>query len=60
MLSDDFSFFLKDIPGCYFRLGVKKKNGDTSPSLHNEWFDIDERSLPIGASILAYTALLNL
>jgi amidohydrolase len=60
MLGDDFSFFLKDIPGCYFRLGVKKPDGDTAPSLHNEGFDIDERSLSIGASILAYTALLNL
>ncbi len=60
MLGDDFSFFLKDISGCYFRLGVKKPDGDTAPNLHNERFDIDERSLSIGASILAYTALLNL
>ncbi len=60
MLGDDFSFFLRGIPGCYFRLGVKKPEGETAHTLHNERFDIDESALPIGASILAYAALLSL
>jgi len=60
MLGDDFSFFLRDIPGCYFRLGVRKPDGETADSLHNERFDIDECALPVGASILAYAALLSL
>lgn len=60
MLGDDFSFFLRDIPGCYFRLGVKKPESETAHTLHNDRFDIDESALPIGASILAYAALLSL
>jgi amidohydrolase len=60
MLGDDFAFFLDEIEGCYFRLGTSSPDGERSPGLHNERFDIDDRSLPIGASILAYVALLSL
>jgi len=60
MLGDDFAFFLNEIPGCYFRLGAKNPNWEKVPTLHSDRFDLDERSLPIGASILAHAALLSL
>lgn len=60
MLGDDFALFLNEIPGCYFRLGAKKPNWETVPTLHSDRFDLDERSLPIGACILAHAALLSL
>lgn len=60
MLGDDFAFFLNEIPGCYFRLGAKNPNWERVPSLHGDRFDLDERSLPIRACILAHATLLNL
>jgi amidohydrolase len=52
---DDFSYFSQKIPSCYFILGVG--NGDCSKKLHTANFDIDENALPIGAAILAESAI---
>lgn len=60
MLGDDVAFFLEKIDGCLFRLGTSSLDWKKPPSLHHERFDIDDRSLPIGASILAYVSLLSL
>lgn len=60
MGGDDFAFFLEKIPGCYFRLGTKNPNSEVIHNLHNGHFDIDERSLHLGAAILAHTALITL
>lgn len=57
MGGDDFAFFLEKIPGCYFHLGTKNPKWEVSHDLHNGLFDIDERALPLGAAILAHTAL---
>ncbi len=60
MGGDDFSFFLQEIPGCYFFLGTKKPGSRVIHELHNGRFDIDERAIPLGAGILAHLALLSL
>ncbi|MBU0478905.1 amidohydrolase [bacterium] len=55
MVSEDFSFYQKEIPGVYFWLGVKK---DKNPvALHNGNFNFDEDILPVGTSLLAECAL---
>jgi amidohydrolase len=56
--AEDFSCFTKLVPGAMFVLGCQI---DGSPrQLHNPFFDLDERSLPIGAAMLAETALRQL
>ncbi len=60
MGGDDFAFFLKEVPGCYFNLGTEDPNSDTIYSLRNGHFEIDERSLDLGAAILARTTLITL
>lgn len=60
MGGDDFAFFLKEIPGAYFKFGAKNPDSEMACALHNDHFDIDERCLPLGAAILAYTALITL
>jgi len=57
MGGDDFAFFLNEVPGCYFFLGMKSPDSERVHPLHHGQFDIDERSLPIGAAILAHSAL---
>ncbi|MFH1904065.1 MAG: M20 family metallopeptidase [bacterium] len=55
MVSEDFSFYQKEIPGVYFWLGVKR---DKNPiALHNGNFNFDEDILPAGTSLLAECAL---
>jgi len=57
MGSEDFAFYLKQVPGAMFRLGVADGNRGKSP-LHTPTFDIAEEALATGAKVLARTAAL--
>jgi len=52
MGGEDFAFYLNQVPGAMFRLGCAPL-GVPGASLHSPCFDLDERSLAIGASVLA-------
>jgi amidohydrolase len=56
MKGEDFSVLAAHVPGCYMRLGTGSP-GEPPRKHHDAQFDIDERALPIGAAILAETAL---
>ena len=51
MASEDFSFMLDRVPGCYVNLG----NGDTEGAceVHNPGYDFNDEALPLGASFFA-------
>ena len=52
MGGEDFSYYLQKIPGCFFFVGsAPDKNNILSTPHHCSHFDIDERSLLIGASV---------
>ena len=51
MGSEDFSYFLKEVPGCFAWIG----NGE-SASLHNPNYDFNDSILAIGSSFLASIA----
>jgi amidohydrolase len=53
--AEDFGCFSEVAPGAMFSLGCKIEGDERH--LHNPRFDIDERCLPVGAAILAETAL---
>jgi amidohydrolase len=55
MGGEDFAFYLKHVPGAMFRLGCASDESNSHP-LHSPYFDIDERSLPIGAKVLSVAA----
>jgi len=57
MGGEDFSGYLKQAPGCLLRIGVAPADGPRH-FLHTPLFDIDERALPIGAKLLARSAVL--
>ena len=48
MGAEDFSYYLRDIPGCYVRIGTRGADGEYIP-LHSPLFDIDEEVLKVGA-----------
>ncbi len=57
MGGEDFAVYIDHIRGAQFRLGCAGPNGDW-PLLHSPIFDVDETAIPLGARILARTALL--
>lgn len=54
--SDDVSVLLDAVPGCYMMVGASIDDGQTRHH-HSPTFDIDERSLDIGAIALAASAV---
>ena len=56
MGSEDFSFYLEQVPGAMIRLGCASARAGGSP-LHTPTFDIDEEALRIGAKTLARAAV---
>lgn len=55
MGAEDFGYFIQDIPGAMFYLGCDIE-GDLRRH-HDPRFYVNEESFPIGAAILAETAL---
>ncbi len=58
MGGEDFSGYLRHVPGAMFRLGVRSADVGGAP-LHSPQFDIDERALRIGAAVLARCVVLD-
>ncbi len=56
MYGEDFAFMAQASPGAMISLGTKVPNGPPRSAHHPE-FDIDENAMPLGAAILAQTAL---
>ena len=54
--AEDFAFFLQDVPGMMFRLGVAGEQG--CAPLHSGYFSLDERSLELGIKILSQTIVM--
>ena len=56
MVSEDFSLYTERVPGCMFFLGTG--HGTTQGAgLHNAFFRVNGSILPIGAALLAQTAI---
>ncbi|WP_042351865.1 M20 metallopeptidase family protein [Bacillus massiliigorillae] len=57
MAGEDFAYYLQEVPGTFFFTGSgNEEHGLIVPS-HHPKFDIDERSMVIGAKVLLATAL---
>jgi len=55
--AEDFAFFLQDVPGTMFRLGVAGEKG--CAPLHSGNFSLDESSLELGIKILSQTIIMS-
>ncbi len=49
MASEDFSFMLERVPGCYFNIG--NREGESVCEVHNPGYDFNDDALPAGASV---------
>jgi amidohydrolase len=55
MVGDDFAIYQEHVPGVFFLLGVG--NDTYNRPLHSSNFMIDEKSLPVGAAVMAQLAI---
>ncbi|MGK7876362.1 MAG: M20 family metallopeptidase [Xenococcaceae cyanobacterium] len=49
MGSEDFSYYLLQVPGCYVRFGARREGWENIP-LHSPSFDFDEEAMKVGAA----------
>ncbi|MEM8598536.1 MAG: M20 family metallopeptidase [Bacteroidota bacterium] len=54
--SEDFAWYLKEIPGSFYRLGTRNEARGITHGLHTPRFDIDEEALRLGPGFMAYAA----
>ncbi|OQX72746.1 MAG: N-acyl-L-amino acid amidohydrolase [Campylobacteraceae bacterium 4484_4] len=57
MGGEDFSEYLKIVPGAFFRLGTCNEAKGTCVPQHNARFDVDDDALAIGMKIMALAAI---
>ena len=60
MTAEDFSYYAREIPGCFFRLGTRNEEQGITSNLHSATFDVDETSLETGMGIMAWFAISEL
>ena len=56
MGSEDMSFFMQEIPGCFFFIGSANPEKGLDSAHHHPRFDFDERALPRAAALMALAA----
>ncbi|MGI9256641.1 MAG: M20 metallopeptidase family protein [Salinispira sp.] len=60
MWSEDFAYYNKIVPGCFYNLGVGNTEKGWSSPLHSPTLMIDERALEIGSGLMAWLAFSEL
>lgn len=48
---EDVSYFLNEIPGCFFRLGTRNESKDMIYDLHHPKFNVDEEAIKYGIGL---------
>ena len=57
MGGEDFSYYLQQVPGCFYFLGVRNEELDCIHPTHSTKFRIDEDSFSIGISVMLNAAV---
>ncbi|MAU37672.1 MAG: N-acyl-L-amino acid amidohydrolase [Flavobacteriales bacterium] len=57
MTAEDFAYFSRKVPSCFYRLGSANISKGIVHGLHTNRFDIDENCLKIGMGLMAYLAI---
>ena len=54
MGAEDFGYYSQEIPGCFFRLGVRNEAEGIIHNVHTPHFNIDENAIEIGMGVMAW------
>lgn len=51
MGGEDFAYYLRQVPGAFFMVGVRPEGRSEYPSLHNDHFDFTDAALPTATAM---------
>lgn len=54
MGAEDFGYYTQQVPGCFFRLGVRNEAEGIVHNVHTPFFNIDESAIPTGVGVMAW------
>ncbi len=54
---EDFSYYLRRVPGAFFSLGVRNEARGIVHTVHHELFDVDEDCMALGVAVQVLNAL---
>lgn len=57
MGGEDFSYYTRHVPACFFFLGLRPPGAATFPNLHQPEFDFNDEALPTGIEMMCRLAL---
>jgi hippurate hydrolase len=57
MGGEDFSYYCKVVPSCFFALGLLPEGQESMPSLHQATFDFNDDAIPTGIKMFCALAL---
>jgi len=60
MTAEDFAYFAKEVPSCFYRLGIRNEKKGIISNLHTPTFDVDESCLETGMGLMAWLAVRTL
>jgi amidohydrolase len=60
MIAEDFAYYGRSAPACFYFLGTGNAAKGTTQPLHNPRFNIDEDALEISIGLMAYLAIQQL
>jgi hippurate hydrolase len=52
--AEDFGYYTRQIPGCFYRLGVMNVEKGITSGVHTPTFNIDETAIEIGVGMMAW------
>ncbi|MDB5295923.1 MAG: hypothetical protein JWO31_1906 [Phycisphaerales bacterium] len=56
MGGEDFAYYLEQVPGCFFLVGVERPGAPAGPPLHSDRFDFADAAIPVGVRMFVELA----
>ena len=60
MTVEDFAYYARKVPACFYRLGTANSKKGITSNLHSPTFDVDEKSIETGTGLMIWIALKQL
>ena len=60
MTAEDFAYFAREVPSCFYRLGTRNEKSGIISNLHSPTFNVDESCLETGMGLMAWLAVSTL
>lgn len=57
MGAEDFAWYTREVPGCFYRLGTRNESRGIVHGLHTPQFNIDEDALRLSTGLMAWLAI---